>query len=788
MQQELREAIQHHQAGRLQMAESGYRKILAANPDHADGLHLFGLLAYQVGRPDLAIELIGKAIQNNPRVPQYHDHIGSAYLALERFNEAVSCFERALALKPDFAGACNNLANALRALNRREEAAIYYRKAIKLMPDMAEAYNNLGNLLHEAGETERALPIIRMAIELKPDNPETHHTMGIVLHDSGKTDEALLHYRKAIELKPDYPEAYNNMGILLHDKGKIDEAICCYGQAIDLKPDYPEAYNNLGNSLRSRGRLEEAIAMLRKGVELIPDSAEAHHNLGAVLRDGGKAEEAILHYSKAVELKEDYPEAHNGLGSLLHALGKAEEAVLCYRRAIELKPDYPEAYNNLGVALLERGEPDEAILHYRKALRAKPGYADAHSNYLMALHYDRNLDRESLYREALEWGRMYCHSPNLDSSFNNPPVPGRRLRIGYVSADFRRHPVGYFIQAVLANHDRSGYEIFCYSNRHEADDLTMKLRSMDVCWRSIAGLSDEEAEEMIRRDGIDILIDLSGHSAGNRLLLFSRRPAPVQASWIGYFDTTAVPPMDYIIADPHVMPEADERFYTEKPARLPHSYLCYTPHSYAPEVTELPCQRRGHVTFGCFNNVSKVNREVIEGWSRILRAVPGSRLCFKSPALNSSFLRNRFRNMFHENSIEEGRVDLVESSSHRDYLAYYGNIDIVLETFPFTGNTTTADSLWMGVPVPTLVCEGFTGRFGLTILTAFGLNDLIAYDLDEYVAIVAGLAGDIRRLTALRSTLRRKMESSTLCDGKAFARDMEGLYRHMWTAWCEKRK
>ncbi len=781
---ELGRALQYHQAGQFLMAEPIYRKILAANPDHADALHLLGVLAHQVGRHDIAIELIGRAIRNNPRAAHYHDNMGNAYTALGRLEEAVSSYRRALEIKPDYAGACNNLANALKALGRPDEAFFYYERAVTLKPDMAEAYCNLGNLSKDRGETDEAIRFLDRAIALNPGYAEAYYSLGLVLYDQGKADEALARYRQAVNLKPDYAEAYNNLGIALFDRGETEEAISCYRKALAVKPDMADVCNNLGNALKSLGRMDEAMSSFLRTLEIEPGYAEAYYSLGLVLYDQGKADEALARYRQAVNLKPDYAEAYNGLGVTLHARKETDEAIGLYRQAIALKQDQPEAHNNLGVALHDQGKTDEAILHYKKALELKPDYGDAHSNYLMALHYDGKTDREGLFREAMEWSRRHCRPPASPGIFANKADPERTLRIGYVSGDFRRHPVGFFMEAVLAHHERHGFEVTCYSNRHGGDDLTRRLRSLPVQWRSIAGVPDGPAEKAIRDDGIDILIDLSGHSAGHRLVLFSRRPAPVQATWIGYFDTTAVPAMDYIISDRYVIPEGEERFYTEKPARLPNGYLCYTPHAYAPEVKELPFLTRGHITFGCFNNVSKVNPAVIETWSRILTAVPGSRLCFRSPALSSPSVREAFMDMFHRNGIEGHRIELSGPMVHKEYLAYYGNIDIILDTFPFAGNTTTADALWMGVPVPTLVHESFPGRFGLSMLSTVGLHDLIAYSPDEYVAVVAGLAGDVERLSALRSGLRGKMEQSPLCDGERFTRDLEKLYRDMWTKWC----
>ncbi len=684
---ELGRALQYHQAGQFLMAEPIYRKILAANPDHADALHLLGVLAHQVGRHDIAIELIGRAIRNNPRAAHYHDNMGNAYTALGRLEEAVSSYRRALEIKPDYAGACNNLANALKALGRPDEAFFYYERAVTLKPDMAEAYCNLGNLSKDRGETDEAIRFLDRAIALNPGYAEAYYSLGLVLYDQGKADEALARYRQAVNLKPDYAEAYNNLGIALFDRGETEEAISCYRKALAVKPDMADVCNNLGNALKSLGRMDEAMSS--------------------------------------------------------------------FQLARELKPD-------------------------------NPGY---HSNYLLGLHYSEKYDRKVLSGEAMEWGRKHGSRSGSPRPFTNTADPGRRIRVGYVSGDFRRHPVGYFIGPILACHDRDMFEVYCYANQHESDDLTRRFQSLPVHWRGIADLPDESAGALIVEDGIDILVDLSGHTARNRLLLFAEKPAPVQATWIGYSDTTGLGAIDFIIADRHVIPEEDRTLYTERPVRLPHSYLCYSPPAYAPEENGLPAQRNGHITFGSFNNIAKVSLTAIETWSKVLREVPDSRLCVKASVLDVQALKGKYLEFFAMNGIGEDRIDVAgRSPNHRELLVGYGNIDIALDTFPYAGTTTTAEALWMGVPVVTLAAGAFVGRVGGSLLSTVGLSEFVARTSDEYIAIAAALAGDRERLVGLRSTLRRKMKESPLCDGKTFTRDLEGLYRGMWRQWCGRKE
>ncbi len=640
---------------------------------------------------------------------------------------------------------------------------------------------------HQSGQLQMAEAAYRKILAINPDHPDALHLLGVLAHQVGRHEIAIELINKAIHFNPHIPYYYNNIGAALMAQGKFEEAAASYQKAIQIKPDYAEAYYNLGVALKDQGRLEETVSAYQRAIQIKPDYAEAYYNLGGTYQTLGRIEAAISAYQKALQVQPDYPEVYNNLGNALREQGKIDEALSCYQEVIRLKPDYAPVYNNEGnIFLQEHGRVREAISAYQKAVQLKPDYMEAHSNYLMAIHYDKQFTKKTILQETLDWSRRHSPPMRFDRRLNNEADPGRRIKIGYVSGDLRRHPIGYFMETVLAHHHRGEVEVFCYYNHHTSDDITQKLQSFPLFWRKIAGKSDEEVEGMIIQDGIDILVDLSGHSPENRLLLFARRAAPIQATWMGYFDTTGIQAMDYIIADRHVIPEADERFYVEKVVRLPGCYLCYTPPSGVPEVSESPFLSSGYVTFGCFNNIAKANPRVVATWSRILGALPGSRLCLKTLGLRSANVRDDYIRMFSANGIDKERIDLLERSPLHEYFAYYGNIDIVLDTFPFTGNTTTFDALWMGVPVPTLVHDTFVGRFGFSILSTLGLTDLIAFTEDDYVEIVLRLARDTERLSALRQNLRSKMSASPLCDGEGFAIELERIYRSMWKSWCEK--
>jgi predicted O-linked N-acetylglucosamine transferase (SPINDLY family) len=651
VQQLVAEALQHHQAGRLPEAERLYRQILAADSRHADALHLLGVIAHQVERNDVAVELIGKAIGINGAVAVYHSNLGNA----------------------------------------------------------------------------------------------------------------------------------------LKDLGRLDDAVAVYDTAVRLKPDYAEAHYNLGNALMDLGRLGDAVAAYETAIRLKPDLAEAHSNLGNALKDLGRLDDAVAAYETAIRLKPDYAEAHSNLGNALMDLGRLDDAVAACETAIRLKPDYAEAHSNLGNALKDLGRLDDAVAAYETAIRLKPDYADAHSNLMMCLHYQPEIDGSSILEEARRFGARFDETPT-PRSYSNSAAPDRRLRIGYVSGDFKRHPVGYFLSRVLTNHDRTVAEVFCYSNDCRDDDLTAQLQGAADHWHRLVGLSDQAAAALVAADGIDILVDLSGHTALNRLPTFALKPAPVQLTWLGYFGTTGLSAMDYILADRFVAPESSASCFTESIWRLPDSYLCFSPPDLDCRLSPPPVTKGEPVTFGNFNNYAKTSPVAVALWSRILNMTPGSRLLLKTKALGNARARRGLEDQFASYGVGANRL-LLEGASPRSELLYnYNRIDIALDPTPYGGGTTTAEALWMGVPVVTLRGDTWVGRVSESILSTVGLPELVATTADTYVEITVGLAADHRRLGALRAGLRAQLEASPFCDGHSFTRNLERAYRSMWQNWCAEQE
>jgi predicted O-linked N-acetylglucosamine transferase (SPINDLY family) len=738
-------ALQHHQAGRLVDAEQLYREILSLRPDDLDAMHLLGVIAYQTGRNDESVKLIGRVIELDPEFAEAHYNLANALTAKGELDAAIAAYHKSIALEPNYAEAHSNLGNALKAKKQFDEAIVAYRRAISLDPKHAGARLNLGIILKSRARLEEAISLFREVAALVPNAPEVHNSLGNALKEQGDLDGAIAEYRRAIALRADQPETHSNLGSALREKGELDEAIAAYRQAIVLRPTLAEAHGNLGIALRDRGELDEAIAAYRAAVALRPDFADTRNNLGIALHDKGDLDEAIAQH----------------------------------RRAIELNPNYPEAQNNLGSCLRDQAQIAEAIAAYRRAIALRPSFSGAHSNLVYGLHFDTRCGPGELLAEHRAWARKHAEPlKSLIRPHENDRDPGRRLRIGYVSPDFHAHPVGRFMLPLLANHDHTQFEIYCYSSVIYPDAVTARIQAYADVWRDIHTFFDDAAANLIREDRIDILVDLSLHTAKNRMLVFARKPAPIQVTYLAYPGTSGLETINYRITDPQLDPPGlSEDRYTEQSIRL-ETYWCYEPVVSSPEVNPLPAEVNGFVTFACLNNFCKNSEAAIQTWCRILAAVPSSRLILYA-AIGSH--RDRVRKTLADSGIDSNRLGFADRIAFSQYMQQYQNIDIGLDPFPYVGGTTTCDALWMGVPVVTLRGQSTISRGGASILTNIGVPELIAESKDQYVRLATDLAMDLPRLARLRSDLREKMRKSPLMDAPRIARNMEKAYRQIWT-------
>ncbi len=677
---------------------------------------------------------------------------------------------------------------ALLQLHRLEEARPLLEQICNADRADAESWYLHAAVNQHLGNLDAAVASYRQVLALQPQHADALYYLGNALRDRGHPADAAQCYRQVIAVKPDHLEAHCNLGSVLEQEKDYASAAECYRTALRLDPMRAELHYNLGNALQELGQLDEAAQCYRRAIELRPDYAEAYNNLGNVLsKDMEKSEifvEACSYYRRAIELKPDYFEAHYNLGTTLKEQGFLEEAINSCERALQIQPENVEAHSLLAGTLADQGRLDEAIASYRRTLEIDRDQTLARSNWFFSMNYSPKHDAAAIYDEHRRWGELYAHTAT-PASYSNTPDPDRRLRVGYVSPDFRNHSVAYFIESVLLHHDPARFDVTCYANVKRPDTTTARLQKQASQWREIYGRSDKEVEEAIHEDGIDILVDLAGHTAGNRLPVFAHKPAPIQATYLGYPNTTGLSVMDYRITDAWADPPGQEAFYTETLARLPRGFLCYTPRSVAPAITLPPVLQTGHVTFGSFNALLKITPEGIGLWSELLRAQPGSRLVLKNRSLRDSATRQRYLSLFEKYGIDSSRLELLEIvRTAIDHLALYNRIDIALDTFPYNGTTTTCEALWMGVPVVTLAGDRHAGRVGISLLHQVGLTELIAKTPEEYVQIAVNLAKNIDKLANLRAGLRPRMAASPLCDGESFTRSLEQAYREMWRKWC----
>jgi predicted O-linked N-acetylglucosamine transferase (SPINDLY family) len=569
-----------------------------------------------------------------------------------------------------------------------------------------------------------------------------------------------------------------------HQAGNLSGAIAGYQAVIARLPDCAEAYCNIGIAQSALGQHAQAEASLRRSIELKPAFASAQNNLGNVVMNQGRLSEAAEFFARAIRLKPDYAEAHINLSVVLLGQRRLDEAIASCRRAMALRPDIPHAYNNLGIALKDTGRVQEAIEALRRAIQISPAYIEAHCNLLLTLNYDPKASPESIFAEHVAWGdRHAAPLANQIRPNGNSRQTDRRLRIGYVSSDFRRHPVAYFIAPLLENLDRSRFEIFGYASVPGPDVMTERIRRACDGWRSILGVNDADAAEQIRKDALDILVDLGGHTSHNRLLIFARKPAPIQVAYLGYPNTTGMRAIDYRLTDDVADPPGmTDSLNSEKLWRVDGCAWCYEPHPAMPEIGR---RDNGPVTFGCFNAFGKLNEPLVDLWAQVLGNVGGSRLLLKSAGAGESSSRENVHRWFESRGIAADRIEMLcQMTDSRQHFEMYNRVDVAFDAYPYHGTTTTCEALWMGVPVISLAGKTHVSRVGTSLLHHAGLEELIAQDSSEYVRIAGNWAGDADRRNEFRRTIRERTRASKVMDAKDYAHSFEQAYRQMWEQYC----
>ena len=676
---------------------------------------------------------------------------------------------------------------ALHRHGRLQEAEQCYARVLAQQPTNIPARYHQGLARLQRGDLDGGIKALRQVIKRAPDHVEAHFNLGKAHLERNQPAEALAHFQRVLALAPGVAEGHFYLGLTLVQLGRHAEAVPPFEQAIALRPDLAEAEFNLGSALNDLGRHPDAVAHFERALALRPGFAEAHNGLGNALLEGGSLAAALSHFKQAALLRPNFAEAHNGLGQVLLRSGQLEVALGQFEQAIALMPDFAEAHLGLGQLLCRWGRVDEGLAHIERAVAVSPDVSSYLGSLLFHLHYHPGLRAAEVAARHRGFGERF--EASLKSGWQphaNLADPERALRVGFVSSDFRRHSVGYFMADLLPGLRTIGLELVAYANQQEHDDMSDHLKRQFAMWRECKRLSDDELATQIRADGIDVLVDLSGHTDGNRLKVFARKPAPVQVTYLGYPDTTGLTAIDYILGDPRMFPRDEEVLYVEQPWCLPDTSLCFMPPDLPVEVGPLPAAQNGFVTFGCLNKREKINDAVIEVWANILQAVPGSRLLLQNKPYGDAGIASYVRRCFAERGIKTDRVELIGKLSWQEHMEAYNRVDIALDPFPYNGTTTSVEGLWMGVPLLALKGDRLVSHMGESILHTMGMPEWIAADKDDYVAKAAAFAADLSALAAVRAGLRQRLLASPICDAPRFARNLEAAFRGMWRTWCEQ--
>ena len=783
----LERGLFYHQQGDLEQAEKNYRKILNITPLNAEALHLLGVLSNQKQHNTAAIDLIRRAIQIFPNQPIYHNNLGNAYRDSDRYEDAILC----------------------------------YQKALQLKPDIVEIHINMGIAYHQLADLDRAVSAYQKAIALKPDSPEAYYNLGNTFKEQRLFDEAISCFQRAVAIKPIFIEAYFNLASSLEQRSRTDEAIECLKQCLRINPQMAEAHNNLGNLFKYKGMYDQALSCYQKAVQTKPELYEAHNNLGNAYKDQGRFTEAIACYQKALKRHVGYAEAYLNLGVIFAEFELSAEAIDCFQKATRINPKFAEAFNFMGMTLADTGRRDAAIECFEKAITVNPSYAEAYSYLIHQLQYACNWRQLETYSHRLEQLILQKNAPN-DPMMAEPPFidmarhsdlsqhlvnarawcrktlqPFQNLRlpfhfesrrqknskmtIGYLSCDFHDHATAHLVQRVFGLHDRDKFIINCYS--YGPDDQSLyreEIQKQSDQFVHIRELSHMDAAKRIFADGVDILVDLKGHTKGARLGILACRPAPIQVHYLGYPGTTGADFIDYLITDNTVTPIEHAHFYSEKLVFLPHSYQI---NDYQQEIETGSWQKeelglpRNSFVFSSFNLPYKIDPNMFDCWMRIMNQVPRSVLwLFNGGETTTNNLKQEARSR----GIDPRQLVFGDRLPKAQHLARLQLADLALDTRIVNGHTTTSDSLWAGVPVVTLRGGHFASRVSASLLKAIGLPELIVDDLDAFERLVVRLATQPDELGKLKDKLMRNRLKDPLFDTPRFVRNLEDAYHKMW--------
>lgn len=788
--------------------------ILKVSPQQGAVWKVLGAIYQQQNLKEAAEKALVQAVNMLPNDAQAHYNLANFYFDQAVHDKAIAHYRKATELAPDFAIAYFNLGSVYKAISDKTSALQCTKQAYILAPDNLKICLQYASLLADDEQLDEAIRLLNYIEKVEPTIAAVHFSLGILLEKQGKDAQAISSYQKAIALEPTHVDAYNNCGLVLNRLGRIEEAEQLFKRALSFNDQVSSTYNNLGFLYKEQQRTKEAEYCFKKALVLDKNSAAAHNNYALLMLETGDFKQAEIFCLRSLEINPDYDCAHINLGLVLINMSRYEEAIEHFeaafktnpdhymamanlaiplkrlgrlaiaekylKRAIEIKPDYFNAHLNLGSIYQGQGKIAECIESTLKAIEIQPESTGAYSNLLFDLSYTAAYSQAFKVQKAREFGRLL--SKNVSEPYQDWHIPDsqQRLRVGLVSGDFLEHPVSYFLRNVIANIDPEKIELIAYTTDAREDAATVIIKQHVCQWRSLVGLNDAESAALIHQDDIHILIDLSGHTSGNRLPVFAHKPAPVQATWLGYWSTTGVEQIDYVIADEVSLPADIQDQFTEKVKYIPETRFCFAPPAMQIEVSPLPALKNNVVTLGCFQNFAKVSDQVLTLWAEVLKNAPQAKLRWQTGSFKDAEVKETTIQRFSQLGIQAKQLELIGSVSRSDYFKTYHEIDFLLDCFPFSGCTTTCEGLWMGVPTLTMPGNSMVSRQGASFMTAVGLANWVAKDQKEFVEKAIGFVSDLQQLSITRQQLRANMMASLVGDGQRFANNLVHVLYEMW--------
>lgn len=768
--------------GRVYDAVASYRQAVALDPKDAGAHIALGFALREQKAYADAEAFLKQALSLDPAAYDAYYMLGGICEARGDLVGAIGCYQSALSLKPDFDFCCRDLSRALFQVGRAQEAKAVISKGLEINPGFADLHFYRGNLCLGDADVDSAIACFKTALSIHPEYFDAHFSLGSAHQRQGSLDAAISCYRRASELNPSSFEAHRSLGYALLQKDDLDASLNSYRDALSINPQSFDVNFHLGLIHWRKGDIENARQHYERARVCDPENPEVLNNLGDTLLVLGDAEASVRCLEKAIALRPDFSEAHFNLGNALTALDRLDAAIGQYRIALSMTPGLAQIHCNLGNAYQARGDIDAAIDSYERALLFDPACKDAEGNRLFVLNYHPQKDAEEIFSAYRRYDEERCQPlRGTWRSHLNSRQPGRRLKVGYVSPDFRSHSVRHFLEPLLARHDRNDFELYAFAELKREDQTSERYRGYVDHWIPTRRINDEQLVERIRAEEIDILVDVAGHTAGNRLGVFARKPAPISVSWLGFGYTTGLTAIDYFLTDETCAPAGCDGLFSESPWRLATPAFVYRPATGMGEAGPLPALERKHVTFGTLTRAIRLNDRVIGIWSEILRRVPGSRLVIDAGNFRDIHLRKAFAARFAAHGIGQERLEI---GCHSPPWGVLRGFDIGLDCFPHSSGTTLFETLYMGVPYVTLEGRPSAGRLGSSVLKGLGRREWIAQTEPEYVDIAVSLTENLHALAGIRAVLRAEMEAGALMDELGFARRVEAAYREMWVKWC----